>query len=80
MGWNKKMGSELVKKAKKGVGGDEAWSRLLTNPMKEALIAEQVLAVVIAQDAETVRVADVEELLTEARRAAGLWGDPEDPT
>jgi len=72
MGWNKKMGADLVKKAKNGVGGEEAWSRLLTDPVKEALVAEQVLAVVITQDAETVRVADVEELLTAARRAAGL--------
>ena len=72
MSWNKNKGMELVKRARKAAGGDEAWSRLLTDVMKEALIAEQVLGVVTAQDGETVRVSDVFELLTSARKAAGL--------
>ena len=72
MSWNANLGKQLVKQAKESAGGEEAWSRLLTTPIKEALIAEQVLGVVTTQDGETVRVADVEALLLDARVAAGL--------
>ena len=66
------MGSDLVKRARASVGGDEAWNTLLTTVMKEALVAQQVLGVVVGQDSPTVRIEDVEGLLTEARRAARL--------
>ncbi len=73
MGWRRTLGAELVKKAKASVGGQEAWHRLLTAPIKEALIAKQVLSLVIAQDSETVRREDVEQVWLDARMAAGLY-------
>lgn len=72
MGWRRGFAAELVKRAKAAGGGVDAWNRILTDQLKEALIAEQVLGVVVGQEAEMIRTADVEELWQDARRAARL--------
>jgi hypothetical protein len=72
MAWRKGMGAEMAKRAKAAAGGHEAWHRMLTNHLKEGLIAEQILGVVIAQEG-MLRPADVEQLWLDARVAAGLY-------
>jgi hypothetical protein len=72
MAWRKNLGADLVRQAKASVGGQVAWDRMLTNAMKEAVIAQQVLGIVVAQDSGVVQVQDVEGLLFEARTLARL--------
>jgi len=73
MAWRKNLSLELVKRAKSAAGGVDAWNRILTPALKHALIAEQVLSVVISQE-ETmaIRSNDVHELFLEALRGARL--------
>ena len=73
MGWHRGFGAELAKRAKASAGGVEAWNRLLTPALKEALVAEQVLGVIANQDESITLSSDaIHSLWNDARRAARL--------
>lgn len=64
----------FAKRVKERVGPD-GW-RLLVPELRIALVAEEVLTVVKAQDAATVSVADVNDLYDWMLRECGLIEDP----
>lgn len=67
MAWTQAQAKLFADKAKKGLGA--GWG-LLVPAMREAVIAQAALSLVLTQDCESVRVDDVYDLLRMMREAA----------
>ena len=69
MAWNRNQARMAAKQARSLAGS--GWD-LLGNDLREALVAREVMSIVIGQDAPSVLVADVEALLCMASTEAKL--------
>lgn len=68
MGWSEKQARAFHREAVRAIG-KSTWNSVFTPPeVKEALIAQKVLGVILIQDAKSVQVEDVRALYNDMLR------------